>query len=73
MKDAQVGWKAILNDPQHHLGGGVAQYDYMESLLNRLSGQARKLLHNCGGHIDDHQTQLLTQLLKTTQLLLKCA
>ena len=27
----------------------------------------------CSGHIDDHQTQLLTQLLNTTQLLLKCA
>ena len=27
----------------------------------------------CGGHIDDHQTQLLTQLLNTTQFLLKCA
>ena len=46
IKDAQVGWKAILNDPQRHLGGGVAQYDYMESLLNRVGGQARKLLDN---------------------------
>ena len=44
IKDAQVGWKAILNDPQRHLGGGVAQYDYMESLYKLLSGQARKLL-----------------------------
>ena len=46
IKDAQVGRKAILNDPQRHLGGGVAQYDYMESLYNRLSGQARRLLDN---------------------------
>ena len=23
IKDAQVGWKAIVNDPQKHLGGGV--------------------------------------------------
>ena len=44
IKDAQVGWKAILNDPQRHLGGGVAHYDYMESLYNRLNGQARMLL-----------------------------
>ena len=45
IKDAQVGWKEILNDPQRHLGG-VAQYDYMESPCNRLSGQARRLLDN---------------------------
>ena len=32
IKDAQVGWRAILNDPQRHLGGGVAQYDYMDTL-----------------------------------------
>lgn len=42
--DFQVGRKAILNDPTRHLGGGVAQYDYMETLLNRLGGQARRLL-----------------------------
>ena len=29
IKDAQVGWKAIVNDPQKHLGGGISQYDYM--------------------------------------------
>ena len=46
IKDAQVGWKAIVNDPQKHLGGGVSQYDYMESLLNRLGGQARRVLSN---------------------------
>ena len=41
IKDAQVGWKAIVKrsiDPQKHLGGGISQYDYMESLLNRLGG-----------------------------------
>ena len=44
IKDAQVGWRAILNDPQRHLGGGVAQYDYMDTLYHLLSGQARRLL-----------------------------
>ena len=44
IKDAQVGWKAIVNDPQKHLGGGISQYDYMDSLLNRLGGQARRVL-----------------------------
>ena len=33
IKDAQVGWKVIVNDPQKHLGGGVSQYDYMESVI----------------------------------------
>ena len=44
IKDAQVGWRAILNDPQRHLGGGVAQYDYMDTLYHLLGGQARRLL-----------------------------
>ena len=42
--DAQVGWKAIQKDATQHLGGGISQYDYMEGLLNRLGGQARRLL-----------------------------
>ena len=44
IKDAQVGWRAILKDPQRHLGGGVAQYDYMDTLYHLLGGQARRLL-----------------------------
>ena len=36
IKDAQVGWRALLNDPQRHLGGGVAQYDYMDTLYHLL-------------------------------------
>ena len=33
-----------MNDPQRHLGGGVAQYDYMDTLYHLLGGQARRLL-----------------------------
>ena len=44
IKDAQVSWRAILNDPQRHLDGGVAQYDYMDTLYPLLGGQARRLL-----------------------------
>ena len=33
-----------MNDPQRHLGGGVAQYDYMDTLYNLLGGQSRWLL-----------------------------
>ena len=46
IQDAQIGWKAITNDPHKHLWGGVSQYDYMESLLNRLGEQARRVLSN---------------------------
>ena len=33
IKDAQVGWRAILNDPQRHLGGGVVRTLEKESVL----------------------------------------
>ena len=33
-----------MNDPQRHLGGGVAQYDYTDTLYHLLGGQARRLL-----------------------------
>ena len=42
--DAQVGWKVLVKDATQHLGGGISKYDYMEGLLNRLGGQARRLL-----------------------------
>ena len=44
IKDAQVGWKNILDDLNRHLSNGASQYAYLESLLNRLGGQARRLL-----------------------------
>ena len=44
IKDAQVGWKNILDDLNRHLSNGASQYAYLESLLNRLGGQARLLL-----------------------------
>ena len=44
IKDAHFGWRAILKDPQRHLGGGVAQYDYMDTLYHLLGGQAHRLL-----------------------------
>ena len=50
IRDAQVGWKAITMDPHRHLGGGVSQYDYMESLLNRLGGTA--MLGQCPRQVE---------------------
>ena len=38
IKDAQMGWKNILNDLNRHLSNGASQYEYLESLLNRLGG-----------------------------------
>ena len=44
IKDAQVGWENILDDLNRHLSNGASQNAYMESLLNRLGGQAKRLL-----------------------------
>ena len=44
IKDAHVGWKNILDDLNRHLSNGASQYAYLESLLNPLGGQARRLL-----------------------------
>lgn len=35
-----------MNDPHKHMGDGISQYEYLESLLPRLGGQARRLLDN---------------------------
>ena len=53
----------------------VSMASYSQQLLTGGRKRRRQTDHakKCGGHIDDHQTQLLTQLLNTTQLLLKCA
>ena len=39
-----MGWKNILEDLNRHLSNGASQYAYLESILNRLGGQARRLL-----------------------------
>ena len=56
--DAQVGWKALVKDATHHLGGGISKYGYMEGLLSRLGGQARRLLekymYRCNWQKDDN-------------------
>ena len=45
IKDAQVGWKNILDDlNRRHLSNWASQYAYLESILNRLGDQARRLL-----------------------------
>ena len=44
IEDAQVGWKNMLDDLNRHLSNGASQYANLESNLNRLGGQARRLL-----------------------------
>ena len=39
-----MGWKNILDDLNRHLSNGASQNAYLESILNRLGGQARRLL-----------------------------
>ena len=46
IKDARIGWKAIMADPNRHLSVGFTQYDYLETLGGRLGGQARRVLDN---------------------------
>ena len=46
MKDAQVEWNNIMNDLDRHLSNRASQYAYLESLLNRLGSQAKRLLDN---------------------------
>lgn len=38
----EVGWKKILNTPALHLGEGQTQYEYLETLDERLVGAAKK-------------------------------
>ena len=44
IKDARIGWRSLLSDPMKHLGNGIAQYEYLESLGPKLGGQAQRLL-----------------------------
>ena len=46
MKDARIGWKAVMADPNKHLSIGSSQYDYLETLGARLDGQAVRVLDN---------------------------
>ena len=39
-----MGWNNILEDLNRHPFNGASQYKYLESILNRLGGQARRLL-----------------------------
>ena len=46
IKDARIGWKAIISDANTHLSIGFTEYDYLEALVAKLGGQARRVLDN---------------------------
>ena len=55
IKDSRIGWKAILADPNQHLSNGVTQYDYVETLGQKLGGQARRVIDNLFGQVRPHE------------------
>ena len=46
IKDAIVGWKALLSHPSRHVSIGFTQFDYLETLGAKVGGQVRRLLDN---------------------------
>ena len=46
IKEAKVGWKAVVADPTRQVSIGFTQFDYLETLGAKLAGQARRLLDN---------------------------
>ena len=46
IKDARIGWKAIIADAHKHISIGFTLYDYLETLGAKLGGQARRVLGN---------------------------
>ena len=46
IKDSIIGWKVIMADPNGHLSDGVIQYDYVETLGQKLGGQVKRVLDN---------------------------
>ena len=45
--DSEVGWEQVVNNPNLHVTEGVSKYEYLKTLLPKLTGQAKKLLTSC--------------------------
>ena len=39
---SEVGWKRVLNTPALHVGEGQTEYEYLETLDEQLTGEAKK-------------------------------
>ena len=44
IQEAETGWEQLLDDAERHRTRGGSKYDYLRSLLPKLSGQAKKNL-----------------------------
>ena len=42
--DSEVGWEQIANNPNLYRTQGVTQYEYLKTLLSKLTGQAKRHL-----------------------------
>ena len=42
--DSEVGWEQVVNNPNLHVTEGVSEYEYLKTLLPKLTRQAKKLL-----------------------------
>ena len=38
IKDARIGWKAIIADANKHISAGFTQFDYLKTLGVKLGG-----------------------------------
>ena len=42
--DSEVGWEQVVNNPNLHVTEGVSEYEYLKTLLPKLTGEAKKSL-----------------------------
>ena len=42
--DSKVGWEQVVNNPNLHVIERVSEYEYLKTILPKLTGQAKKLL-----------------------------
>ena len=61
IKDAEIGWKAIIADAHKHLLIGFTLYVYRETLGAKLEGHARRVLDNFVDKWDDVNEDYVNQ------------
>ena len=50
--EVETGWEQLMDDVEHHRTRGGSKYEYLKSLLPKLSGQAKKNLADYLKHWD---------------------
>ena len=46
LKDTEVGWKRVLGNAHLHESGGQTEYEYLESVLEKVDGEGWECLDN---------------------------